>query len=44
MGYRRFTDRDGNAWEVRDDSDYEWRLEPVSGGTEPRKIPSPGYQ
>ncbi len=44
MGYRRFTDRDGNAWEVRDDSESEWRLEPVSGGTEPRKIPSPGYQ
>ena len=44
MGYRRFTDRDGNSWEVRDDSEYEWRLEPISGGSESRKVRAPGYQ
>ena len=44
MGYRRFTDRDGNAWDVHDDSEYEWRLEPVSGGSQSRKVAAPGYQ
>jgi hypothetical protein len=30
MGYRRFTDREGVAWEVRDVSNAEWELVPVS--------------
>lgn len=32
MGYRRFTDRDGVTWEVRDVSNAEWELVPVSTG------------
>ena len=30
MGYRRFTDRDGVTWEVREYSVAEWELQPVS--------------
>jgi len=30
MGYRRFTDRDGRTWEVRDVSNAQWELVPVS--------------
>ncbi len=44
MGYRRFTDREGNSWEVRDDSEYEWRLEPLSSGSTSRRVRAPGYQ
>lgn len=29
MGYRRFTDRDGVTWEVRDTTFTEWQLQPV---------------
>ena len=31
MGYRRFTDRDGGVWEVRDRSRYEWEFVPTAG-------------
>lgn len=45
MGYRRFTDRDGRTWEVRDLTRAEWRLEPVSGtGDRGLDVPSPGYE
>jgi hypothetical protein len=30
MGYRRFTDRDGATWEVRDVSRSEWEFVPTS--------------
>ncbi len=45
MGYRRFDDKEGNAWEVRDRSGSEWDLEPV-GGNPGRtvSVPAPGYQ
>lgn len=44
MGYRRFTDRDGNEWEVKDHSDREWLLVPVSGNRQlPLTVPAPGY-
>ncbi len=45
MGYRRFIDRDGRAWEVRDRSRSEWRLVPVSGNPlPPVDVPAPGYE
>lgn len=45
MAYRKFTDRDGNAWEVRDVSRNEWDFEPVGGNREPRRtVPAPGYE
>jgi len=45
MGYRRFTDRDGNEWEVRDLSNREWELTRVSGGSlPPVRVTAPGYE
>ncbi|NIM50590.1 MAG: hypothetical protein GTN62_09700 [Gemmatimonadales bacterium] len=45
MGYRRFTDREGNVWEVRDRSKREWQLEPVRGNPKPPVTASaPGYE
>ena len=44
MGYRKFTDRDGNSWEVRDQSNSEWTLEPLPGNPVGRTaVPAPGY-
>ena len=36
MGYRRFTDRDGYEWEVKDYTSSEWHLLPVGGSRERR--------
>jgi len=45
MGYRRFTDRDGNTWEVRERSQSEWELQPVSGNPKPSvRVRAPGYE
>jgi hypothetical protein len=45
MAYRRFTDRDGNVWEVKDHSSNEWTLEPGSGNPNPAvRVPAPGYE
>lgn len=45
MGYRRFTDRDGRQWEVRDRSSSEWVFEPVGGNPDgPRRVRPPTYQ
>jgi len=45
MGYRRFRDRDGNEWDVKDDSGSEWHLLPVSGNPRPRlSVRAPGYE
>jgi hypothetical protein len=44
MGYRKFTDRDGNAWEVRDHSQSEWMFVPLPGNpVERTAVPAPGY-
>ncbi|HEY9514245.1 MAG TPA: hypothetical protein VIQ74_01095 [Gemmatimonadaceae bacterium] len=45
MANRKFTDRDGQQWEVRDRSSAEWILEPVLGNPgRPRRIKPPGYE
>jgi hypothetical protein len=45
MGYRRFDDKKGNTWEVRDRSGSQWDFEPV-GGNPGRtvSVSAPGYQ
>ena len=45
MGYRRFTDRDGVTWEVRDVSNAEWELVPVSTGRgRATRVRAPSYE
>ncbi len=45
MGYRRLIDRDGEAWDVKDQSDSVWRFEPAGGNTAaPVDGRAPGYQ
>ena len=45
MGYRRLIDRDGETWEVKDQSDSVWRFEPVGGNpADPVEAQAPGYQ
>lgn len=45
MGYRRFTDRDGVTWEVRDVSNAEWELVPVSTGRgRAVRVRAPSYE
>ncbi|MDH3291407.1 MAG: hypothetical protein OEO20_09660 [Gemmatimonadota bacterium] len=45
MGYRRFTDRAGHVWEVRDRTRNAWQLEPVSGNPgRGLTVPAPGYE
>jgi hypothetical protein len=45
MGYRRYTDRDGQAWDVRDVSSSEWEFVPVAGNpAAPLRVPAPGYE
>jgi hypothetical protein len=45
MGYRRLIDRDGEAWDVKDDNDSVWRFEPVAGNpSSPVDVQAPGYQ
>jgi hypothetical protein len=42
MGYRRFTDRDGVTWEVRDQTFTEWVLQPVGQpGVAPVRVRAP---
>lgn len=45
MAYRRFVDREGRAWDVKDGSDSIWRFEPEPGnpGREV-EVAAPGYQ
>lgn len=45
MGYRRFTDREGHVWEIRDLSDVTWEFEPVSQpGERTERVAAPGHQ
>ena len=45
MSYRKFVDRTGNAWIVRDRSRWDWHFEPSGGNPEPaKKVRAPGHQ
>jgi hypothetical protein len=45
MGFRRFTDREHRAWEIRPVRRDEWEFSPAGENTErPRTVPSPGYE
>jgi hypothetical protein len=45
MSYRRFTDRGGHQWEVRDRSSSEWVFEPVGGNPHlPTRVRPPSYE
>jgi hypothetical protein len=45
MSYRRFVDREGVTWEVRDRSTSEWELQCVSDpGRAPVRVSAPGYE
>lgn len=45
MGYRRFVDRAGRVWEVKDRSRSEWIFEPAAGNPEPsRTVQAPSYE
>ena len=45
MANRKFTDRDGQHWEVRERSHAEWMLEPILGNPgAPRRIKPPAYE
>jgi hypothetical protein len=45
MGYRKFVDRDGNEWEVRDLSKTGWELVPIASNRQPaRSVPVPTYE
>jgi hypothetical protein len=44
MGYRRFTDREGNTWEIHD-SHSDWEFRPTAGNARPAvRVPAPGYE
>jgi hypothetical protein len=45
MGYRRFIDRDGVTWEVRERSLAEWELQPVGQpGVAPVRVRAPAQE
>src|SRR5690348_8473036 len=45
MANRKFTDREGRHWEVRERSRREWILEPILDNPAPRRsIQPPGYE
>lgn len=45
MGFRRFTDRDGREWEIRDQSRMQWQFEPIGDNTDRRRaVAAPSYE
>jgi hypothetical protein len=45
MGYRRFADRQGRTWEVRERSRSEWELHATEGPPQkPIVVSAPGYE
>lgn len=45
MGYRRFTDREGVTWEVRERSVAEWEFQPVGApGVAPVRVRAPAQE
>lgn len=44
MSYRKFTDRSGAAWQVKDDSLNRWTFDPLPGNpSRPRTVTPPSY-
>lgn len=45
MGYRKFTDRDGNTWQIKEDSRDRWTFEPLQGNPlREFEVRPPGYE
>jgi hypothetical protein len=45
MGYRRFVDRDGVTWEVRERTVAEWEFQPVGQpGVAPVRVRAPAQE
>lgn len=45
MGFRRFTDRDKQQWEIRDVSRSRWEFAPAGDNPHPsRSVAPPGYE
>jgi hypothetical protein len=45
MGFRKFTDRDRQLWEIRPLSRDAWELSPSGGNpARPRTVAAPGYE
>lgn len=45
MGYRKFTDRDGNNWQIREEARDRWTFEPLQGNPHgPVEARPPGYE
>lgn len=45
MGFRKFTDRDKQEWEIRPRTRAEWELSPAGGNqSRPRTVAAPGYE
>jgi hypothetical protein len=45
MGFRRFTDRDKQQWEIRDVSRSRWEFAPAGDNPQPaRSVAPPGYE
>jgi len=45
MGHRKFTDRNGNNWQIREDARDRWTFEPLQGN--PHRsfdLRPPGYE
>jgi hypothetical protein len=44
MGFRRFTDKHGQQWEIRPRTRSDWDLDPVGDNPGPRRsVRAPGY-
>jgi len=45
MGFRRFTDKHGQQWEIRPRTKSDWDLDPVGDNPGPRRsVRAPGYE
>jgi hypothetical protein len=45
MGFRRFTDRHGQQWEIRPRTKSDWDLDPVGDNPAARRsVRAPGYE
>ena len=45
MGHRKFTDRDGNNWQIKEDSRDRWTFQPLQGNPHREwDLRPPGYE